>query len=59
MNCRKIIVSRADAIVLARRFDPGAMQVVQSGKEKEDLLGQPGHYPQGKAAISRMPGVAI
>ena len=26
---------------LARSFDPNAMRVVQSGKEKEDLLGRP------------------
>ena len=30
-----------DAFALARSFDPGAMQVVQSGKDKEDLLGRP------------------
>jgi putative SOS response-associated peptidase YedK len=29
-----------EAFALARSFDPGAMQVVQSGKEKEDLLGR-------------------
>jgi hypothetical protein len=30
-----------EAFALARSFDPGAMRVVQSGKEKEDLLGRP------------------
>jgi hypothetical protein len=30
-----------EAFALARSFDPSAMHVVQSGKEKEDLLGRP------------------
>ena len=30
-----------EAFALARSFDPCAMRVVQSGKEKEDLLGRP------------------
>ena len=29
-----------EAFVLARSFDPGAMRIVQSGKEKEDMLGR-------------------
>ena len=32
--------SPQEAFALARSFDPNAMRVVQSGKEKEDLLGR-------------------
>lgn len=30
-----------EAFALARSFDPNAMRIVQSGKDKEDLLGRP------------------
>jgi len=30
-----------EAFALARSFEPSAMRIVQSGKDKEDLLGQP------------------
>jgi putative SOS response-associated peptidase YedK len=32
--------SPAEAFALARSFDPAQMRIVQSGKDKEDLLGQ-------------------
>jgi putative SOS response-associated peptidase YedK len=35
----------AEAFALARSFDPGAMRIVQSGKEKEDLLGRQSQQP--------------
>jgi putative SOS response-associated peptidase YedK len=33
--------STKEALALARSFDPNAMRIVQSGKDKEDLLGRP------------------
>lgn len=32
--------STEEAFALARSFEPSAMRIVQSGKDKEDLLGK-------------------
>jgi hypothetical protein len=38
-----------EAFALARSYDPNAMRLVQSGMDKEDLLGRPGAVDRSRS----------
>lgn len=41
--------SPEEAFALARSYDPNAMRIVQSGMDKEDLLGRPGAVDRSRS----------